>query len=272
MLRIKKRGLLLVAGAVWLLAGVNIVRIGILSILSSFGKGAPWQDMMLPIFTLLILVGFSFMFYRIVGKNERRILAYEGERVSVFLFFDKKGYFLMAFMMILGIVLRRGDFLPDYFFAFFYTGLGAALSIAGLRFGVRFFRLTVRQILWIILGLFSVGLGTLGIFLPLLPTVPLYLLATFAFLSSSERLYTKFKASGLYRRHLKPYLDAGGLTKKAKLWLILFVSLQIAIAAFLVRHSIVGLCLVGVLYLGFLCSMLFFVKTVSPQNQRGDKE
>ena len=272
MLRIKKRGLLFVAGTVWLAAGINILRIGIMAILSAWGQGARWLDLTLPLWTALILLGFSFMFYRIVGKHERRILGYGAERVSVFLFFDIKGYLMMGFMMTLGIVLRRGGFMPDYFFAFFYTGLGAALSLSGLRFLVRFFKLTLRQVLWMLLGFLSVGLGTLGIFLPILPTVPLYLLAAFSFLSSSERLYKKFQASRLYQRFLQPYLDAGGLTGKAKLWLIAFVSLQIAIAAFFVRKSVIGLCIVGVLYFGFLFSILFVVKTVFKKSDSQSQE
>ncbi len=271
MLKIKKRGLLLVAGIVWLAAGINILRIGILAILSSWNRGALWLDILLPIFTLLILVGFSFMFYRIVGKHERRIMNYTAEKISVFLFFDWKGYLMMIGMMGLGIVLRHGNFLPDYFFAFFYTGLGTALSISGLRFSVRFFRLTLRQTLWILSGLLSVGLGTLGIFLPILPTVPLYLLGSFSFLSSSEKLYLKFKNGRLYQKYLQPYLSAGGLSAKGKLLLVLFVSIQIGIAMFLVRNSILGLCIAGAVYLGFLISMLFIVKTVPPHKPH-DKE
>jgi len=141
MFKISKQGLLLIAGIVWLAAGINILRIGIMAILSSWGKAALWLDIGLPFFILLIFAGFSLMFYRIVGKNEKRIMAGEEEKKSVFLFLDLKGYFLMAFMMTLGIVLRHGDFLPDYIFAFFYTGLGSALSVSGLRFAIRFFKL-----------------------------------------------------------------------------------------------------------------------------------
>jgi uncharacterized membrane protein YbaN (DUF454 family) len=45
------------------------------------------------------------------------------------------------------------------------------------------------RIFWLLLGGSSLGLGTLGIFLPLLPTVPFYLLAAYGFSKSSSRIH-----------------------------------------------------------------------------------
>ena len=132
-MKIKKEKLLIVAGAVWALAGINILRIGITSYLQ--GSFLYWM----PFVSALILFCFLWMFKRVVRKNTNRILSYS-ETVSVFAFLDAKGYLLMAFMMGLGITLRAIDLLPTAFFAVFYTGLGTALTLAGVLFIRNYFK------------------------------------------------------------------------------------------------------------------------------------
>lgn len=130
-MKIKKHTLLCVAGALWLIAGVNILRIGAGALLGSSAHGMIW---LMCVGALAVFAGFMLMFRHIVDKHKRRILAYLEESRSVWDCFDRKGYVLMVFMMTLGIVLRRVAQLPPAFFAVFYTGLGAALSVSGLMF------------------------------------------------------------------------------------------------------------------------------------------
>ena len=55
----------------------------------------------------------------------------DGERLNFLRFLDLKGYLIMAFMMSFGFGLRLTGLIPNWFFAFFYTGLGCALALAG---------------------------------------------------------------------------------------------------------------------------------------------
>lgn len=45
------------------------------------------------------------------------------------------------------------------------------------------------RLLWIALGFLCLGLGTVGIVLPLLPTVPFYMATAFCFAKSSRKLH-----------------------------------------------------------------------------------
>ena len=47
---------------------------------------------------------------------------------------------IMAVMMTGGITIRYAHLMPDVFIAVFYTGLGIALALAGIYFGVNYLR------------------------------------------------------------------------------------------------------------------------------------
>ncbi|MDO5030847.1 MAG: YbaN family protein [Corynebacterium sp.] len=61
--------------------------------------------------------------------------------------------------------------------------------------------------LLIVLGLLCVGLGTLGVFLPLIPTTPFLLAATFFFARSSDRLNTWLLSHRWFGPYLRNYRE-----------------------------------------------------------------
>lgn len=135
--KISTRKLLLVAGIVWLLVGVNITQIGI-GTYQVQGSGILW---MLFLASAVVFALFHlFVFTKMVAKHTERINSYTEDTTSIWCFFDKKGYIIMAFMMVGGISLRLLGILPEWFIAFFYTGLGLALIVAGITFLVNYFR------------------------------------------------------------------------------------------------------------------------------------
>ena len=128
MFMVKKRALLLIAGIVWLIAGFNVARLGIISYLEIEQQ---WYRYVLSVVIFLL---FGTMFYRMSVKHTKRIMGYSEERQPFWRFFDLKAYIIMAVMMGGGIGLRAAGVFPNQFVAFFYSGLGSALALAGILF------------------------------------------------------------------------------------------------------------------------------------------
>ena len=78
----------------------------------------------------------------------------------------------------------------------------------------------LKKAFFIALGCISLALGTIGIALPILPTVPFYLLTAFCFANSSERLHTWFTHTTVYKKYIGSYFRRRGMTRKAKALLI----------------------------------------------------
>ena len=120
---VKEKSLLLIAGIVWLMAGFNVARLGVLSYLQIERQ---WY---LYLLSMLVFFLFGRMFFKMSKKHTKRIIAYEEYRP-----FWQKGLYYD------GLhdgwrhwsVCRRA--FPDTFVAFFYSGLGCALALAGVVF------------------------------------------------------------------------------------------------------------------------------------------
>ena len=126
---------------------------------------------------------------------------------------------------------------------------------------------TPKKIFWLVVACIFFAMGTLGTVLPVLPTVPCYLVTAFGFAQSSDKLHAWFEKSELYKKRLAPYLEAGGLPVKGKASIIALVTVQVGIPAFIFRDNTTVLLIIGVIYAAFLFCMLFVVKTVPNKEQ-----
>lgn len=80
------------------------------------------------------------------------------------------------------------------------------------------------------MGFISLGLGLIGIVLPLIPTTPLLLLASFCFVKGSERFEIWFKGTTIYQKHLEDFVRNKSMTLKQKIILNVFADSMIALA------------------------------------------
>ena len=130
---VKRENLLVIAAALWFIAGVNVIAIGIKGLISISGAGIGWV-LLAILGALAIFMAFHAMFSKMVRRYTSRIFVMDEPRQNPLRFFDAKGYLIMAIMMAGGFGLRAAGLIPDWFVAFFYTGLGIALALAGIGF------------------------------------------------------------------------------------------------------------------------------------------
>ena len=124
---VKKKTLLLIAGIVWMIAGFNVARLGVLSYLNIDRK---WY---MYIMSIVVFLLFGIIFFKMSRKHTKRILGYEDYR-PFWHFFDWKAYLIMTCMMSGGIGFRAAGIFPEKFIAFFYFWLVLALASAGIIF------------------------------------------------------------------------------------------------------------------------------------------
>jgi len=95
--------------------------------------------------------------------------------------------------------------------------------------------------LLIIAGTLLVGLGIIGILMPVLPTTPFLLLAAACYARSSQRFYHWLLNNKWFGNYIKNYIQRKGVPLKVKilaitwLWITIGCSVTFAVQAFLVR-------------------------------------
>lgn len=134
-MKVKKELLLVFACMIWVFAGLNVLKIGI----SAY---PPFFTVLNLLMSMIVFLIFEhFVFSRLVKKHVGRILNYSEDYQLFYKFFDLKSFIIMAAMMSGGIIFRRMGLFPDHFVAVFYSGLGAALLIAGFLFGMNYIKM-----------------------------------------------------------------------------------------------------------------------------------
>ena len=84
--------------------------------------------------------------------------------------------------------------------------------------------------LLLILGSLALLLGTLGIFLPVLPTTPFYLLTAWCYLKSSDRLYRKVMGNRFFGKLVRNYYEKRAVSRRTKVISISTTLLTIGIS------------------------------------------
>ena len=125
----------------------------------------------------------------------------------------------------------------------------------------------IKNYIYITIGLISFALGAIGVALPILPTTPFLLLASFCFAKGSERFNTWFINTKIYKKHLESFVKERAMTLKQKVCLLAFADFMLAFPLIILDNLHVKIFLIALILFKFYY-FIFRIKTIKPQVEK----
>lgn len=122
----------------------------------------------------------------------------------------------------------------------------------------------VRKALLIFLGTICVGLGVMGIFLPLMPTTVFLLMAAYCYSHSSERFHNWLMTNKVFGKYISDYRSGKGISLRQKISTIAILWASIGISIWFVGGSFWLTLLLAAVAIGVTVHLLW-LKTYRPE-------
>ncbi len=122
----------------------------------------------------------------------------------------------------------------------------------------------IRKAALIFFGTVCVGLGVLGIFLPLMPTTVFLLLAAYCYSRSSDRFHQWLLNNRWLGKYLKNYKSGQGISLRQKVTTIAILWLSIGFSIWFVAGSFWPTLLLATIAIGVTIHLLW-IKTYRPE-------
>jgi uncharacterized membrane protein YbaN (DUF454 family) len=106
--------------------------------------------------------------------------------------------------------------------------------------------LRMKKGFYVVLGTLALALGFLGLFLPVIPTTPLVILAAACYMRGSKRLHGWLLESKWFGKTIRTYQSGQGLRKATKvraiglMWIVITISVVFYVESLPVRVMMFG--------------------------------
>lgn len=119
----------------------------------------------------------------------------------------------------------------------------------------------MKRIIFIILGILCVVIGTIGVILPILPTTPLFLSAAWFFARSSDRFHRWLLFHPVMGEYIRDYVEKKGIKRKVRTRAITILWTSMILTMLIVQRPLV----VGILTtIGALVTLYIFSLRILP--------
>ncbi|MDQ0221763.1 YbaN family protein [Streptococcus moroccensis] len=115
----------------------------------------------------------------------------------------------------------------------------------------------MKKIFFLIIGLLTFALGTLGLYLPVLPTTVFYMIAAYCFARSSDKFYNKLTGSKHYDEYIvKPFIH-GQVSNRKKSHIFLSLTIVFGLSI-LIAPPIWVKWMLGGIYLAHIIGLSWY--------------
>jgi len=112
-----------------------------------------------------------------------------------------------------------------------------------------------KKLIFVIMGFIAFTCALIGVVLPILPTTPFLLLASFCFVRGSEKFDKWFKETKIYKKHLETFVKERAMTIKQKIAILLFADFMIAFPLIILKSVVMKIILILII----LCKYYYFI-------------
>ena len=126
----------------------------------------------------------------------------------------------------------------------------------------------IKKTVYVVVGIISLILGSVGTVLPLLPSVPFLMLAAYCFAKSSERLHTWFVGTNMYKKNLESFVKGKAMTRRTKLRIMSMVTLVMAIGFIMMGDVPIGRIVLAIVWVCHLVYFKYGIRTCSEEESR----
>ena len=132
----------------------------------------------------------------------------------------------------------------------------------------------LKRLIFLILGFVCLGLGCVGIALPILPTVPFFLVTVFCFANSSQKLHDWFVWTKMYKKHLESFVKKKGMTVQTKVGIIIPVTLLMGFGFFMMMRAdiLIPSIILAIVWVCHIIYFVFGVKTIRTAAKKGKEQ
>ena len=119
----------------------------------------------------------------------------------------------------------------------------------------------LKKFLYLSFGIIFMILGSIGVVIPVLPTTPFLLLASYCFVKGSDKFNEWFISTKLYKKYLESFIKERAMTMKKKLTILLTADCMLLISIILIKSIHVRIFLV-LLIIYKLYYFMFKIRTI----------